>query len=255
MKGEMRVDWIIIALTFLVGVILCFYGYKFFRFSMAVAGFVIGYYMGRFFWNIYLVNQFASDLRTFASYAVPLVCAILIAVLSYAIYKQALFFISMFAVSYTLLKGFVVIFAQEQGITELFIRVVDAKNNPNSTPEELAASGKTFASVMVSLPGKEAFDKLMVVAGICLVIGAIAGLIICLLQEPAIMVITAVLGAQVLRGVLIDAMILLSEMKTTPQFLADAYVSYTKSNVVAFFVWAALIGAGIAIQFRRKKVT
>ena len=100
------------------------------------------------------------------------------------------------------------------------------------------------------LPGNTDGEKLLAICLIALLIGIFVGIIICLLQAPAIKIITAVIGADILRDVFLGTMGILYTWDKLPSFLLPVVKQGLYNGWVSFFIWAALIGSGITVQIK-----
>ncbi len=74
-----------------LGLIMCFGGYKLFKFSVTCAGAVIGYFIGKGIIGI-IVDVLRSGLPYWAYMVIPVVFAIVFAVLAFSFYKRAFIF-------------------------------------------------------------------------------------------------------------------------------------------------------------------
>ena len=92
-------------ITFLaMGILLCFYGFRLFRFSMALAGFFMGMQGANLMDSLFLLSKIPEKSQKMWEFFFPIVLGVVLAVLSYALYKKALFFITVFFTWYSLVK-------------------------------------------------------------------------------------------------------------------------------------------------------
>ena len=78
------------------------------------------------------------------------------------------------------------------------------------------------------------------------------GVLIMLIQEPAVKIATSVIGADAIRIALVDGMGKLLLIKGLPSGIVKL-LEQGKDNVwVAFFIWAVFIGLGSAVQLRER---
>ena len=166
---------------------------------------------------------------------------------------SALFFISMFFTWYTLMKISLLYIIKTQNDLKLFISLSPdsiAKLTDGSDGAQNLISDSQMAKVMSWLPGNTDGEKLLAICLIALLIGIFVGIIICLLQAPAIKIITAVIGADILRDVFLGTMGILYTWDKLPSFLLPVVKQGLYNGWVSFFIWAALIGSGITVQIK-----
>ncbi|MBO4495691.1 MAG: DUF4203 domain-containing protein [Clostridiales bacterium] len=249
------IDNLLLVAAFILGILLCFLGFRLFRLSMAVAGFFMGIQLGNILDTAFLLDKIPKEFQEIWSMAFPIVLGVLLGLLSYAIYKKALFFVSFFFTWYTIMKVFVLYIVKTQANLNLFITFSPnsvAKLTEASESGQSLISDKQISSLMSYIPGNTEWEKFLAICLIAAVIGILVGILICILQEPAIKVITAVIGADIIRDAFVTTAGLLYSWEKLPSFL-DPIVKQGVDNVwVSFFVWAALIGAGTAIQIKSK---
>lgn len=236
-----------------MGLLLCFYGFRMFRFSMAMAGFFMGMQLANILDSMFLLEKIPEKARDTWEFFFPIVIGLLLAILSYAIYKKALFFISMFFTWYTLMKISLLYIIKTQNDLKLFISLSPdsiAKLTDGSDGAQNLISDSQMAKVMSWLPGNTDGEKLLAICLIALLIGIFVGIIICLLQAPAIKIITAIIGADILRDVFLGTMGILYTWDKLPSFLLPVVKQGLYNGWVSFFIWAALIGSGITVQIK-----
>lgn len=180
------------------GFILCFMGYRFFRAAMTLGGLYIGGAIGYFVYFVFFEEPIFA-------YIFVLAGAGLLAFLSFKIYKKALFYVTMLFTSLVLLQSYLAV--THTGVLAAFFlslfrktavggassAVVDA-----SLPGESGEVGEALAGTMLSVSGNT--NNLWTVFLISIAIGTIAGIVVCAIQRPAIIVMTAVYGSILLTG-------------------------------------------------------
>lgn len=253
-KGEDEVLDTVMLLTFCaMGLLLCFYGFRMFRISMAIAGFFMGMQGANLLNSAFLLEKIPENSRSMWDFFFPIVVGLLFALLSYAIYKKALFFISMFFTWYTLVKICLLYIIKTQNNLALVVSLSPdtiAKLTDGSDRSQTLISDKQMSAVMNWIPGSTDGEKLLAICIIALLIGIIVGIIICILQSPAIKIATSVIGADILRDVFLGFMGMLYSWKDLPSFLTPVVKQGLENGWVSFFIWAALIGSGITVQLR-----
>ena len=221
-----------------MGVLLCFYGFRMFRFSMAIAGFFMGFHAANLIDSLFLLEKIPEKGRTVFEFFFPIMFGIFIAVISYAIYKKALFFITVFFTWYSIVKIFLLYIVKTQNNLKLVVSL---------SPDKVAKLTDGSENTQNLIPDKQMNAVMCLIA---LVIAILTGILICMLQSPAIKIITAVIGADILRDVFLGTMGLLNAWKALPSFLSPVVDQGLHNGWISFFVWAALIGSGITVQFK-----
>jgi hypothetical protein len=241
-------------LTFLaMGILLCFYGFRMFRFSMALAGFFMGFQAANLIDSLFLLENIPEKMRSNWEFFFPIILGLLLAALSYALYKKALFFITVFFTWYSIVKIFLLYIIKTQNNLKLVVSLSPdkvAKLTDGSDTAQNLISDSQMNSFMSVIPGSSDGQKLLAICLIALVIAVIVGLIICAIQAPAIKIATAVIGADILRDVFLGTMGMLYGWKSLPSFLETVVDQGLHNGWVSFFVWAALIGSGVTVQFK-----
>ena len=198
-----------------MGVLLCFYGFRMFRFSMAIAGFFMGFHAANLIDSLFLLEKIPEKGRTVFEFFFPIMFGIFIAVISYAIYKKALFFITVFFTWYSIVKIFLLYIVKTQNNLKLVVSLSPdkvAKLTDGSENTQNLIPDKQMNAVMSWLPGSTDGQKLL---AICLI-----------------------------------ALGLLNAWKALPSFLSPVVDQGLHNGWISFFVWAALIGSGITVQFK-----
>ena len=147
-----------------MGILLCFYGFRMFRFSMAMAGFFIGMQLADFLDTLFLLEKIPADYQDMWVFFFPIVLGILLAILSYAIYQKALFFVSMFFTWYTLVKIALLYIIKTQNNLALSISLTPdsiAKLTDGSDGAQNLISDKQMSTVMSWIPGNSDAEKLL----------------------------------------------------------------------------------------------
>ncbi|MBR5425775.1 MAG: hypothetical protein IK106_04570 [Clostridiales bacterium] len=245
---------IVTLLTFLaMGVLLCYYGFRMFRFSMALAGFFMGLHAANLIDSLFLLEKIPEKMRPNWEFFFPIILGLFLAALSYVLYKKALFFITVFFTWYSIVKIFLLYIIKTQNNLKLVVSLSPdkvAKLTDGSDSAQNLIPDSQMKSFMSAIPGSTDGQKLLAICLIALVIAVIVGLLICKLQAPAIKIATAVIGADLLRDVFLGTMGLLHAWKGLPSFLAPAVSQGLHNGWISFFIWAALIGSGVTVQFK-----
>jgi len=254
-NGELRnmLDTVTLVTLLAMGILLCFYGFKMFRFSMAIAGFFMGFHAANLIDSLFLLEKIPEKGRNVFEFFFPIMFGIFLAVISYAVYKKALFFITVFFTWYSIVKVFLLYIVKTQNNLKLVVSLSPdkvAKLTDGSEKTQNLIPDKQMNAVMSALPGSTDGQKLLAICLIALVIAILVGILICMLQSPAIKIITAVIGADILRDVFLGTMGILDAWKALPGFLAPAVNQGLHNGWISFFIWAALIGSGVAVQFK-----
>lgn len=89
--------------------------------------------------------------------------------------------------------------------------------------------GTAVADALAKIPGSSQYEKFWIVVGVALVAGAIVGGIVCLMQKPAIIVITAgLVGLLITQGVFCRFGVCFFAVITLTNFIFEVfYVSAT----------------------------
>ena len=179
-----------------VGVLLCFFGYRLFRAAMALSGAVVGGYIGFFVYQLTAVYLPAGDLWRILFIVVG---ALLLGLLSFKIYKAALFYVTMFVTSIFLLQAYLSVAGGENGLTDFVLGlfrktpvgvIADGVGNTNV----LGTSANEWgASSIAAISGGQ--QSLWIILGVVLLISVIVAVLVCALQKPAIIVMTSLYGA------------------------------------------------------------
>ena len=182
----------------LIGVVLCFFGYRFFRAAMGLCGLVLGGIIGDFVYQ--LTANFLPSVGTgLWMYVFIIVGAVLFALLSFKIYKSALFYVSMLFTSLVLLQSYLSV-TKQGGLTAFFLALFN-KTPLGEASSSLAGAtlfGDTSAGSLVAdsvtlLSGDK--SNLWIALGVCILVGILVGVLVCIFQRPAIILVTSIYGA------------------------------------------------------------
>ena len=248
-------EYILIAMTLAAGILLCFYGFKMFRISMAFAGFYVGMQLGSMLFGLFSEHIGESWSGT-AEKAFPIVVAVLLALVSYAVYKHALFFLTMIFTTFAIMKIFVVYLIKTEENLDILVKfspeTVEKLKNSSTGAEKLLTDAEV-GNILTQIPGQAGWQKLIFILIFSLALGILAGVLIMLIQEPAVKIATAVIGADAIRIALVDGMGKLLLIKGLPSGIVTL-LENGKGNVwFAFFIWAVFIGLGSAVQLRERE--
>jgi small-conductance mechanosensitive channel len=247
-----------LAVSLGLGIILCFMGYRFFRVAMALGGFAIGAAIG------YFIYPFVADKLPAAGQGVWLMVlmglgGILLAFLSFSIYKAALFYITALFTAFIILKTFLLGFG---GIgVSAFIKTILGKtaivgSTDFITDYEVADKGtvgELINKALDMLPGKTDMEKLGVVLIASLIVGAVVGIIVCILQKPAIIVVTAVMGAFLAAQGLVSIIESFDQLDLSAETVIANFSVGGESVVLSSLLTVLLIIIGIVVQFKTTK--
>ena len=239
---------IILMMTFAIGILLCFYGFKMFRLSMALAGFYIGHQLGNVIYGL-TASYFSDSSKSTAAVLLPIITAILLAVLSYAIYKQALFFLTMIFSAFSIMKVFVIYVVK----TDKNLEILNHLSPSSKTGVESFVSDAEVGDILAQLPGQSSWQKLLIVLLVALAIGVVVGILICAIQEPAIKIATAVIGADALRLAILESIDKILTIKDLPEGVSSVLGKVPGNIWVSFVIWAIFIALGCIVQLQQKE--
>ena len=247
-------EYILLAMTLSAGILLCFYGFKMFLLSMALAGFYVGMQLGNMLFGLFS-ERIGESWSGTAEKAFPIVIAVLLALLSYAVYKHALFFLTLFFTTFAIMKVFVVYLIKTEENLDILVKfspeTVEKLKNSSTGAEKLLTDAEV-GNILTQIPGQAGWQKLLFILIFSLALGILAGVLIMLIQEPAVKIATSVIGADAIRIALVDGMGKLLLIKGLPSGIVKL-LEQGKDNVwVAFFIWAVFIGLGSAVQLRER---
>ncbi len=247
-----------LAVSLGLGLILCFLGYRFFRVAMALGGFAIGAAIG------YFIYPFVAERLPDAGNGIWLLAfmglgGILLAFLSFSIYKVALFYISALFTAFMILKTFLLGFG---GIgVGAFIKTILGKTavvggTDFITDYEVADKGtvgELIGKALDMLPGKTDMEKLGVVLIASMIAGMVVGIIVCVLQKPAIIVMTAVMGAFLASQGLVSILESFDNLDLSAETVIANFTVGGESVLLSSLLTVVLIILGIVVQFKTTK--
>lgn len=248
-----------LALQLIAGVILCFFGYRFLRLAMSAAGFILGAYIGYFIYG-FVSESLPSPDNGLWGLVFMGVGGILLSVLSFRIYKAALFYITMFTAAFLALKTYLMFTGWGVGVMSFFM-IMLGKSSAGKGAAALnsldvpgtGTAGAAVAAALAKMPGTTPIEKLWIAIGIALVIGAIAGTIVVILQKPAIIVATSLFGASLLAE---GVFLLFTNLGTFDFSAASLVIVLSGSQSTPALSTAVTLGfaaLGILLQFKTAK--
>lgn len=249
-----------LCISLVCGIILCFFGFRLFRFAMSLAGFVLGAGIG------YFIYSLAGSYLPAAGSGVWImvfmgVGGILMGILSYRIYKAALFYTTMLLTAYVILKTFLLTMGSGVGVTAFFMTLIGNTKISGAadsiTEVSIGKSGGTVgtavAEALAKIPGSTQNEKFWIVVGIALVAGAIIGGVVCLIQKPAIIVVTAALGGLLITQGVFSLIQSLNAFDTSAQTIVKSFAVGNGRPALSALVAAAFVALGIIAQFKTAK--
>jgi len=248
-----------LCISLICGVILCFFGFRLFRFAMSLAGFVLGAGIGYFLYSLagsYLPAA-GSGIWIMVFMGVG---GILMGILSYRIYKAALFYTTMLITAFVVLKTFLLTMGSGVGVTAFFMTLIGntkiggVADSITEVPVGKSGTvGTAVADALAKIPGSTQNEKFWIVVGIALVAGAIVGGVVCLMQKPAIIVITAGLGGLLITQGVFSLIQSLSAFDTSAQTIVKSFAVGNGRPALSALVAAAFVALGIIVQFKTAK--
>ena len=241
-----------------LGIILCFMGYRFFRVAMALGGFAIGAAIG------YFIYPFVAEHLPDAGNGLWLLAfmglgGILLAFLSYSIYKAALFYITALFTAFIVIKTFLLGFG---GIgVAAFIKTILGKTAISGSADmitdfKVSDKGKVgdlIAKALKMLPGETQTEKLLAVLLTALIAGAIVGIIVVIMQKPAIIVVTSEMGAFLTAQGLCSLLESFEQMDLRAETVIANFTVGGENLVLSTLLMLVLCAIGIAVQFKTTK--
>ncbi len=245
-----------LALQLIAGIILCFFGYRFLRLAMSAAGFVLGAYVGYFIYGL-VSESLPSPENGLWGLVFMGVGGILVSVLSFRIYKAALFYVTMISTAFLVLKTYLMFTGWGVGVMTFFM-IVLGKSSVGKEANALNSlslpggetTGAAVAAALAKLPGSTPIEKLWIAIGIALMIGAIAGTIVLILQKPAIIVATALFGAVMLAGGVFLLFTNLGTFDFSAESLVTAFSGGQTAPALSTAVTLGFAVLGILLQFK-----
>jgi len=250
------------AIILVCGIVLCFFGFRFFRLAMSIAGFVIGAGLGYFIYT--LVGEFLPKAESSIWVLVFMgLGGILMGILSYQIYKAALFYISMLLTAYVVLKSFLLTMGSGVGVAAFFMVLV-GKTKIGSAADSItqvavgknSTIGTAVAEALSKIPGTSPMEQFWIVVGIALLAGAIVGGVVCLLQKPAIIVMTSILGGMLITQAvfyLVQNIDALGGFAASASDFAKTYAVGNGQPALSTVVAVAFVILGVIVQFKSAK--
>lgn len=242
-----------------LGMVLCFFGYHFFRTAMGLAGFAIGAIIG------YYVYAIASEYLPGSGSGIWLLLfmgagGVLLGFLSFYIYKAALFYVSALITAYVILRTFLITMAGGVGVSS-FVKIIVGKTSVSGgvdqiTDVEVAGKGSVgdlMKDAFEKLPGNTQAEKMLVVLAIALIAGIIVGIIVCILQKPAIIVITALMGGVMASQGLCSMLDSFDKIDLKADTVVASFDSGGKNLMLSTILTVVLVAAGIIIQVKTTK--
>lgn len=238
-----------------LGIILCFMGYRFFRLAMTLAGFVIGAGIG------YYVFLFLGDALPDEGSGIWLmvfmgVAGILLGFLSFKIYKTALFYVTMLVSSYLVVKVFLLSFAGGVGVTaflSLYAQSADSEHAAGLAALEVGTRGSVGDLIQEGydkIPVEGEIQKLFFLLGIALLIGAIVGIIVCMIQKPAIIVVTSLMGGTLIAQGLCSMLDSFNQVDISADTVIANFSTGQENLVLSTLVMLVVVALGIFVQFK-----
>ena len=247
--------------SLICGAVMCFFGYRLFRFAMALGGFIVGAGIGYFIYSL-VGSALPSAGNGIWVLVFMGVGGLLMGYLSFRIYKAALFYISMFLTAFIVLKTFLLTMGSGIGVTA-FIMVLIGNTKIGGIADSITevsignngTVGTAVADALSKLPGTTQTDKFWIIVGIALVAGAIIGSIVCVLQKPAIIVLTASFGGILITQGVISLLQSFKAFDTSAQAIVKSFAGGNGQPGISTIVAAAFILLGIVVQFKTAKKT
>jgi len=248
-----------LCISLVCGIILCFFGFRLFRFAMSLAGFVIGAGIGYFIYSLagsYLPAAGSSVwIMVFMG-----VGGILLGILSYRIYKAALFYTTMLLTAFVVLKTFLLTMGSGVGVTAFIMTLVGntkiggVADSITEVPIGKSGTvGTAVADALSKIPGSSQYEKFWIVVAAALVVGAIVGTVVCLMQKPAIIVITAAVGGLLITQGVFSLIQSLNAFDTSAQTIVKSFAVGNGRPALSALVAAAFVALGIIAQFKTAK--
>jgi hypothetical protein len=242
-----------------LGMVLCFFGYRFFRTAMALAGFAIGAIIG------YYMYALASDYLPGSGSGIWLLLfmgagGVLLGFLSFHIYKAALFYVSALITAYVILRTFLITMAGGVGVSSFF-KIIVGKTSVSGDVDQITdievagkgSIGDLMKHAFEKLPGETQAEKMLMVLAIALIVGVIVGIIVCILQKPAIIVMTALMGGVMASQGLCSMLDSFDKIDLKADTVVASFAGGGENLVLSTILTIALVAVGIIIQFKTTK--
>jgi hypothetical protein len=226
---------------------------------MSIAGFVIGAAIGMVVHG-YFNNRLSTGVPGIVWLAIfMLVGGLILGSISFSLYKLALYYVTMFAVAISVLRVFLLTTTSGSGIYTLLMTMLGISRNQaifgplskDSGPDQWMSG--VAKDVLKALPGQTDVDKIWVVLLLCFLIGAIAGVVVCALQKPAIIVVTSIFGGMLLSQAICTLIGI--DWTATESLLrfSDEISQGTIKPELSIIITLLAILAGIIVQFKLAK--
>lgn len=245
-----------LVVSLICGVVLCFFGYRLFRIAMTLAGFVLGAGIGYFIYGLAGSYLPSADNGLWVLLFMG-VGGILMGLLSYRIFKAALFYISMFFTAFIILKTFLLTLGSGIGVAAFFMVLIGktkiggiADSITNVSVSNNGTVGTAVADALSKLPGSTPMENFWIIVGIALVAGAIVGGIVCVMQKPAIIVITASFGGILISQAVVSLLQDLAISDNSAQTIINSFAGGNGQPTLSVLVAVAFIVVGIIVQFK-----
>ena len=188
-----------ILLTAAIGAFLCFCGYRFLRVSMTLCGFLIGIILSHYICQFSL--SFWTTIPTFWTYIFMLGFGLIIAGLSFKIYRAALFYITMLFCVVLLLRTYLSAMGNKNPLIVFFYTLFDHTGIGGmiSDVTDTTITGENTVKTVITESMTHVWEEnFWMVLGITLIVGMLAGFLVVLFQKPAIIISTSILGGYIL---------------------------------------------------------
>ena len=239
----------------LIGAVLCFAGYRFLRLSMGLCGFLLGIFIGH---SIFILNgSYWNSKPAFWSYILVIVIGIVLAALSFKLYKAALFYATSLFMAILFLRLYLSVSESGNLITTFLISLFDRTAIGGAVSMVTDATvpgsdrvGEVISNSMTQIWGEN--HNAWFILGVCVAAGALAGFLVVLFQKPAIIILTGIFGSYIL----ILSVFSFIQRKDIGDMDVFSFIeiSFGKNgagiNIVIMLLLAAL---GIIFQIRKTK--
>lgn len=242
-----------------MGIVLCFFGYRFFRAAMALAGFAIGAVIGYYGYGI--ISEYLPGSGSGVWLLVFMGAGgVLLGFLSFHIYETALFYVSALLTAYVVLRTFLLTMADGVGVSA-FVKIITGKTSIDGgvdkiTDYEISDSGSVgelMTKGFEKLPGETQTEKMLMVLAAALIAGVIVGIIVCILQKPAIIVITSLMGGVMASQGLCSMLASFDKIDLKADTVITSFARSGEDLLLSTVLTIALVAAGILIQFKTTK--
>lgn len=242
-----------------MGIVLCFFGYRFFRAAMALAGFAIGAVIGYYGYGI--ISEYLPGSGSGVWLLVFMGAGgVLLGFLSFHIYKAALFYVSALITAYVILRTFLLTMASGVGVSS-FVKIIIGKTSVSGGVDQITelevadkgSVGELMKAAFEKLPGNSQGEKMLMVLAIALITGVVVGIIVCILQKPAIIVVTALMGGVMASQGLCSLLDSFDKIDLKADTVVANFAGGENNLLISTLVTIILVVAGIIIQFKTAK--